>query len=408
MQWVGKISYGLYLWHWPVVVFLTASTTGLSGWEVDSARLALTVGLATVSFYVVEQPIRQRRIPGLTGRRALAAAGGIALSIVLAVGTLPTGAATGPVAGRDPGSGPHVAGAGGFGDEASITLAKDVVIDHAHPLRVLVFGDSVTQLAQLGIAASLQSTGVVTVFQDAFPGFGITPGAPLNPPAWALPWRGAGPFLDGLVTAQHPQLIIATWGEDNAFAKAYPVLYRKMLNKLIRGLLSPGDGVAGIIFLQLPPYGPIPRFQIPTLQQDLPFPGPPHTANLYQSFRLRAAGLPAWNEAIARAPKYFPGRVMYLPVGSSLELHGHYTSWLPPALAPGAPKSSWVRVRMTEAVHFCPPGIIRYAAPVLEDLTELYQLPPAKKSWWASNYIPTQVNPGWPLAKWCPRDHPPS
>jgi peptidoglycan/LPS O-acetylase OafA/YrhL len=405
LQWIGKISYGLYLWHWPACVFVTAESVHLSGWEVDLIRVALTLGLATVSFYVVEQPIRQRRIPALSGTPGLAAAGGVAICIVLVLATVPATAATGGgAAGRDPGSGPKVTGAGGIRDQVPIALPEGLLIDRAHPLRVLIFGDSVMQLAELGIARSLESTGVVTVFQAAFPGFGLAPGVPLSPPS--LPWHGALWFLDGLIGTLHPQLIIATWAEDSAAARAYPSAYRTMLDTTIRGLLNPDNGVAGVILLQMPLFGPIPQFLITAFQRELPFPGPPHAANLYQSLQLRTAGVPAWNKAVSQTPQRFPGRVMYFPVGSSLELNGHYTNWLPPTADPSAPHRSWVRVRMREAVHFCPPGITRYAAPVLEDLTELFHLPSAKRSWWASNSISKQVNPGWPLAKWCPNDHP--
>ena len=60
--WVGRISYGLYLWHWPVIVVMTPARTGLSGWELSLARIAVTVAIATLSFYLVELPIRRGRL----------------------------------------------------------------------------------------------------------------------------------------------------------------------------------------------------------------------------------------------------------------------------------------------------------------------------------------------------------
>lgn len=57
----GLISYGLYLWHWPVYVLLDARRTGLDGWGLLVIRLAVTTAIALASYHVVEQPIRQRR-----------------------------------------------------------------------------------------------------------------------------------------------------------------------------------------------------------------------------------------------------------------------------------------------------------------------------------------------------------
>jgi peptidoglycan/LPS O-acetylase OafA/YrhL/lysophospholipase L1-like esterase len=61
--WVGRVSYGLYLFHWPVFVLLRAH-----GWQLDqplglAVALAITVGIAAASFYVVEQPIRTSAWP---------------------------------------------------------------------------------------------------------------------------------------------------------------------------------------------------------------------------------------------------------------------------------------------------------------------------------------------------------
>jgi len=60
---VGVISYGLYLWHAPLFLWLDNSSTGLSGVRLLVARLGASFAVALVSFFLVEQPIRQRRLP---------------------------------------------------------------------------------------------------------------------------------------------------------------------------------------------------------------------------------------------------------------------------------------------------------------------------------------------------------
>jgi peptidoglycan/LPS O-acetylase OafA/YrhL len=56
LGWFGKISYGLYLWHWLVV--RSTSFYYLGYWE-PWARLALAVGVASVSFYLIERPFNK-------------------------------------------------------------------------------------------------------------------------------------------------------------------------------------------------------------------------------------------------------------------------------------------------------------------------------------------------------------
>ncbi len=55
---LGLISYGVYLYHWPVFLWLTPERTGLDGVALFGERMALTIALATVSYLWIEQPIR--------------------------------------------------------------------------------------------------------------------------------------------------------------------------------------------------------------------------------------------------------------------------------------------------------------------------------------------------------------
>ncbi|HEY3013962.1 MAG TPA: acyltransferase family protein [Nocardioides sp.] len=85
--WVGAVSYGLYLWHWPVYIACTPDRTGLDGTALLAFRIAMTAGLATASYYLVEQPIRSgslSRLPARLGRMVAALALPVALVALLA------------------------------------------------------------------------------------------------------------------------------------------------------------------------------------------------------------------------------------------------------------------------------------------------------------------------------------
>jgi hypothetical protein len=67
LRWIGIRSYGIYLWHWPVMML---SRPGIDvpwrGIFVVLAQIAVTVGLAALSYRYVEMPVRggsaQRRL----------------------------------------------------------------------------------------------------------------------------------------------------------------------------------------------------------------------------------------------------------------------------------------------------------------------------------------------------------
>jgi len=53
---VGNLSYSLYLWHWPVIIFI-GSFMNPAGWPYYVAVLGITAALSTLAYYFVEQPI---------------------------------------------------------------------------------------------------------------------------------------------------------------------------------------------------------------------------------------------------------------------------------------------------------------------------------------------------------------
>jgi peptidoglycan/LPS O-acetylase OafA/YrhL len=61
MRVLGEVSYGLYLWHWPVMVFLTPQRIGVDGFALFSLRLVVTAGATTASFFLIERPFRRPR-----------------------------------------------------------------------------------------------------------------------------------------------------------------------------------------------------------------------------------------------------------------------------------------------------------------------------------------------------------
>lgn len=63
VRWVGSRSYGIYLWHWPVLTIVNALAPTAPGslpwWLVQLLAVALTLGLAAASYTWLETPVRR-------------------------------------------------------------------------------------------------------------------------------------------------------------------------------------------------------------------------------------------------------------------------------------------------------------------------------------------------------------
>lgn len=68
LRWIGVRSYGIYLWHFPIIVLTGPS--GPHGTDLlrDSLQVAATFGVAALSWRFVEQPVRHGALGRLWGR----------------------------------------------------------------------------------------------------------------------------------------------------------------------------------------------------------------------------------------------------------------------------------------------------------------------------------------------------
>ena len=82
---IGVISYGVYLWHWPVFIWLNPDRTSLTGTSLLLLRLLVTFTAATLSYELVEQPIRSGSFGRLTAPAKLRSGGAAVLATVLVV-----------------------------------------------------------------------------------------------------------------------------------------------------------------------------------------------------------------------------------------------------------------------------------------------------------------------------------
>jgi peptidoglycan/LPS O-acetylase OafA/YrhL len=91
---LGAISYGVYLYHWPLYQWLTPRRLGLEPLGAAIVRISATLALAVVSYHLLEQPVRRRRA---RSGRTLAHGGAVlasALGVVAVAVPLPSAAET--------------------------------------------------------------------------------------------------------------------------------------------------------------------------------------------------------------------------------------------------------------------------------------------------------------------------
>jgi len=209
LRYLGRISYGLYLWHFPLFQWIDGQRTGLGGYALFGARCGATLAVATVSFFLVERPIRQgaffRQWRAWVGAPVAVAA--VSITVVLATGSGTLAAA--PV--RSPGP-------------SSASSASSPSGPPGAPTTVLMLGDSTALTLGLGLsfdAARYDATlvdkgilgcGVAVVPEVSRHGGDATVAAPCNP---VTPASGQWPALwTGWIDRYHPAVVAVLAGRS--------------------------------------------------------------------------------------------------------------------------------------------------------------------------------------------------
>ncbi|MEP6625308.1 MAG: acyltransferase family protein [Acidimicrobiia bacterium] len=197
---IGVISYGIYLWHWPVIVYATEARVGVSGFGLDLIRVGITLAISVASYLLVERPIRH----GLAGRATwIAAPAGIAAG-VLAVVFATTGATAAPAY---------------FGSTPIPTPSTTLgPAEPGNPTRAVLIGDSLAASLGPGLDDAMTARGVPFA-TAAQPGCSVLRGVTVGDDGTPYPWShgcasAMQPALRAVVGASPaPDLVIwlSTW-----------------------------------------------------------------------------------------------------------------------------------------------------------------------------------------------------
>lgn len=215
---VGRRSYGLYLYHWPI--FVLGRELPLPLWKINLLGLLVTVAVAEASYRWIETPVRRGGLGALMRtlrlpRPAVVVAFGAASSALLALVVTLTSPADLAVAG--PGSGAELVLGPGVSSPAGVNGAagpragpSQVGAGSAPSVSVLVVGDSIA----LGSADSLRHALGTGTTVDAKVGRQFS-AAPAIVAAWAA--ANAGPVVidlgaNGTVRADDIDAVLSAAG----------------------------------------------------------------------------------------------------------------------------------------------------------------------------------------------------
>jgi peptidoglycan/LPS O-acetylase OafA/YrhL len=324
---LGLVSYGVYLYHWPVFLALTPGRTHLSQVPLFALRIAVTGVAAAASYVWLEQPVRRRQV--LVSWRIVPAAATAVTAVTLTAAIVTVQVPPSNVAYADVSLASHTATVEHPAITASpvVSVSPPVPGASAHPAppsstsstvapghvphAIMIVGDSGMFDVAPALAALYAHFGTATVVNASWPGWNFT----RNPAGWQHDWPG-------LVAANRPQVVFVMMGGwDWGWVQAHGVdAYQGVLAQAAAILQSTG---ARIVWLGEPPGGNARPDQIDPL---------------YQRFATA-----------------HPGNAYADPGHALTALDGQALRWLPAA------DGHLQLLRKPDKWHFCQDGAVRVA-----------------------------------------------
>ena len=318
---VGLVSYGLYVYHWPVFLTLDADRTGLARVPLFGLRLLVTVAMTLASYYLLERPIRRGHVLRTYAVRLVTPFAVLAVVGAAIIVTVDPPASTVAYANANPADFvPRVVDIVPADPSTTVSSPGPLVSGVAAPApaqvtTVMIVGDSGMSDLQPAIGAVYGAMGARRVVYAAAPGFGLT----RDDSDWRRRWRA-------LIDANHPDLVVAMLGgwDIGFLQKNGTDAYGALVEEAVALLTSSG---ARVEWLAMLPGGATPDRPVDAV---------------YEQVAARHAGIVDYHdpEAVLRtAPGTVYGRV--LVVGNSRLL-----------------------VRKPDVWHLCPAGAERVAVAV--------------------------------------------
>jgi peptidoglycan/LPS O-acetylase OafA/YrhL len=212
---LGRISYGVYLWYWPVLLVMSGSRLHWGVYPLFLARVVVTVTIAAVSARFVELPIRRGALPNWRSLVAAPAAAAAAIGLILISTLVPVGAASlsgssvlqhlrtvttttlpGTPAGGVPAALSPAPPAGTTPPQSAGTPGA------GPPVKVLLVGDSVAGTLGIGLA-EYESNDNVQIVNEGIPGCSLSMAQQIKVLFYTIaPDKPCGPGDPGPLLAQ--------------------------------------------------------------------------------------------------------------------------------------------------------------------------------------------------------------
>jgi len=351
LVWMGTVSYGAYLWHYPVFIELDAGRTGLTGMSLLAVRTVATFGLAAASYYLVERPVMEGvfwKSVKATGPALVA----MAVTVAVVVAGTTTVASAGVSTTVPVRSTRSIRAALPRAVHARLESAGAFTTD---PIRFLLLGDSLAVTLSVGLAAgSVHAFGTQVIDQGSFgcdydTSVAISGGQHVVPLNDCLRWRTL--YADEIARS-HPDvvgLLTGRWSITDRVVggqivhvgqPAWDVHLVSEYSYIVRFLARQGVGV--VLFT-------------------LPYFAPPQEAPDGSIFpENRPDRVVAFNRDLARVAAASRGKVTLMDLTALLSPHGHFQTVV-----------DGVVVRWPDGVHVTPAGGSWLQPRVLPTVAEL-------------------------------------